>query len=139
MNDDTLYLPIKQVYFDQIVEGTKKEEYRECKPGVTMNRYLQKDPTEPSGYKINPATAEPGKMYYWDDYNGGRYMFVPKPIKRLYLAVGYAKERDTAIVEVTGIHFNPECLRRDREGNPVFCYWVMALELGKVLELHRKK
>ena len=26
---DTLYLPIKQVYFDQIINGTKKEEFRE--------------------------------------------------------------------------------------------------------------
>ena len=28
---NSLYLTIKQVYFDQIVAGTKKEEYREVK------------------------------------------------------------------------------------------------------------
>ncbi len=27
--ENTLYLPIKQVYFDAIIAGTKKEEYRE--------------------------------------------------------------------------------------------------------------
>lgn len=31
--ENTLYLPIKQVYFDQIIAGTKKEEYREIKEG----------------------------------------------------------------------------------------------------------
>ena len=29
--DNTLYLPIKQVYSDQIIAGTKKEEYREIR------------------------------------------------------------------------------------------------------------
>ena len=136
--ENTLYLPIKQLYFDQIVAGTKKEEYRECKPGITMNRYLQKDPAEPSGYKINPETAIPRRMYYWDDYNGGRYPFVPKPYKYLNLAVGYARERDTALVAVKGFHFTPETLRYDRDGKPVFCYWVMAIELGDIVSVHRK-
>lgn len=141
--ENTLYLPIKQIFFDQIffdqiIEGSKKEEYRECKPGITMNRYLQKDPAEPSGYKINPENATPGQMYYWDDYNDGKYPFVPKPIKYLNLAVGYAKVRDTALVEVTGFHFTPEAIRYDKDGKPFCCYWVMAIELGEVVELHRK-
>lgn len=136
--DNTLYLPIRQVYFDEIVAGTKKEEYRECKPGITMNRYLQKDASEPSGYKINPETATPGQMYYWDDYNGGRYPFLPKPFKYLSLAVGYARERDTALVAVKGFHFKPEAVRRDKDGKPVFCFWVMAIELGDVVHVHRK-
>ena len=29
--ENTLYLTIKQVHFDQIIAGTKKEEYREIK------------------------------------------------------------------------------------------------------------
>jgi hypothetical protein len=135
--ENTLYLPIKQVYFDQIIAGTKKEEYREVKLGVTMNRYLIKDDNS-SGYKLNPECTEPDKRYWWDDYNGGRYPFLPKPYKYLYLAVGYAKERDTALVEVTGYHFNPERIRYDRDGNPCFCYWVMAIHLGRVVEVHRK-
>lgn len=134
---NTLYLPIRQVYFDQIIAGTKKEEYREVKPGVTMNRYLIKDDS-PSGYKLNPGCTEPGKKYWWDDWNGGRYPFVPKPYKYLYLAVGYAKERDTALVEVTGFRFIPKKIRRDRNGDPCFCYWVMAIGLGRVVELRRK-
>ena len=42
-NEETLYLPIKQVYFDEIIAGTKKAEYREVKEGITANRYLLKD------------------------------------------------------------------------------------------------
>lgn len=41
--EETLYLPIKQVYFDEIIAGTKKAEYREIKEGITANRYLLKD------------------------------------------------------------------------------------------------
>ncbi len=39
---NTLYLTIKQVYFDQIVAGTKKEEYREIKD-ITYKKYLACD------------------------------------------------------------------------------------------------
>ena len=41
--EETLYLPIKQVYFDEIIAGMKKAEYREIKEGITANRYLLKD------------------------------------------------------------------------------------------------
>ena len=134
---NTLYLPIKQIYFDQIIAGTKKEEYREVKLGITMNRYLIKE-DNPSGFALNPECTEPGKQYWWDDYNGGHYPFVPKPYKYLHLAVGYAKERDTAIVEVTGHHFIPERIRYDREKKPCVCFWVMAIHLGRIIEVHRK-
>ena len=39
---NSLYLTIKQVYFDQIVAGTKKEEYREIKD-TTYKKYLDTD------------------------------------------------------------------------------------------------
>lgn len=74
--ENTLYLPIKQVYFDAIIEGTKKEEYREVKYGITANRYLLKD--ESNKFIPNPETTEDGKEYYIDDYNNGRFPFLPK-------------------------------------------------------------
>ena len=43
INADTLYLPIKQVYFDEILAGVKSCEYREIKEGITANRYLLRD------------------------------------------------------------------------------------------------
>lgn len=134
--ENTLYLPIKQVYFDQIIEGTKKAEYREVKEGITANRYLLK---ENGKYVLNPdAVEDMNATYYIDDYNNGKFPFVPRPYKYLSLAVGYAKERDTALVEVTGFSFEPQMIRYDREGKPFSCFWVLAFHLGKVIDLHRK-
>lgn len=134
--ENTLYLPIRQVYFDQIIAGTKKIEYREVKEGVTANRYLLK---ENGKYVVNPdAVDDVNATYYMDDYNGGKFPFTPKPYKYLYLAVGYAKERDTALVEVTGFSFEPQMIRADREGTPKYCFWIMEIHLGKVVDVYRK-
>ena len=131
--ENTLYLPIKQTYFDQIIAGTKKEEFREVKYGVTSSRYLQKD--EHRQLVLNPEVTEQGKKYYVDDYNDGRFPFLPKPYKYLSLAVGYAKERDTALVEITQITHKPAKLL----GNPVkYAWWLQVFHLGKVIEVHRK-
>lgn len=129
--DDILYLPIKQVYFDQIIEGTKKEEYREIKEGITANRYLLKDKS--GKYVLNPDVTEANNEYYIDDYNNGNFPFLPKPYKYLYLAVGYAKERDTALVEIIGFRFIPNMIRANK-----YAFWVIAYQLGKVIEIHRK-
>ena len=134
--ENTLYLPIKQNYFDQIVAGTKKEEYREVKEGVTAGRYLIK---KGSSYVLNPENVEEGRTYYLDEYNGGKFPFLPKPYKYLNLAVGYAKERDTALVEVVGISFEAERILHDRNGNPFSCFWIIVYHLGEVVELKRKK
>ena len=119
--NDTLYLPIKQVYFDQIIAGTKKEELREIKMGITANKYLQrvmddndnpvKDTNDTEGYVRDLEHTDP----------------------KLYLAVGYAKERDTALVEIDGYRFIPEMIRADK-----YAFWVIAYHIGKVLEVHRK-
>lgn len=136
--ENTLYLPIKQVYFDQIVEGTKKAEYREIKEGITANRYLIRD--EATSYRLNPEVVpSPERQYYIDDYIDGRFPFLPREYRYLSLAVGYAKERDTCLVEVTGYSFEPHMLRCDRDGVPRFAFWVIAYHLGRVVELHRKK
>ncbi|WP_289198226.1 hypothetical protein [Bacteroides acidifaciens] len=131
MQENTLYLPIKQVYFDQIVAGTKKEEYREIKEGITANRYLLKD--SKGKYVLNPEVTEAGKEYFIDDYNNGYFPFVPKSYKYLSLAVGYAKERDTALVEVDGFHFIPNLIRAN-----LYAFWQIAFHIGRVVEVHRK-
>ena len=128
--ENTLYLPIKQVYFDQIIAGTKNIEYREIKEGITANRYLLKDNNKK--YILNPNVTVPGKEYFIDDYNNGNFPFMAKPYKYLSLAVGYAKERDTAIVEVTGFSFEPHLIRAN-----LYAFWTIAFHLGKVVEVHR--
>ena len=129
--ENTLYLPIRQVYFDQIIAGTKKEEYREIKEGITANRYLIKDIK--SKYALNPEVTDSNKEYYVDDYNNGNFPFLPKPYKYLYLAVGYAKERDTALVEVDGFRFIPNMVRAN-----LYAFWQIAFHIGRVVEVHRK-
>lgn len=146
--ENTLYLPIKQTFFDQIITGTKKEEYREVKFGITANRYLQqvigkngkpvKDSNETEGYVRNPETTDPKVEHYWlDDYNDGKFPFLPKPYKFLHLVVGYNKVRDEALVEVKDITFEPG--RILGEGDRKFAWWLAVFHLGEVVKLERQK
>ena len=135
--ENTLYLPIKQVYFDEIVAGTKKIEYREVKEGITAGRYLLKDAR--TKYALNPqVVTDFAKEYFIDDIVNGAFPFLPKRYQYLSLAVGYSKERDTALVEVTDITFHPENVRTDHDGKPCFAFWIIEYHLGEVLEVHRK-
>ena len=127
---NTLYLPIKQVFFDQIIEGTKKVEYREVK-STTAKRYLVYADGKP---KLNEAVTDPLLEYELDDFNGGKFPFVPKQYKYLNLAVGYSQNRDTAIVEVEKITFTPDMIRAK-----MFCYWIEEFHISRVVEVHRKK
>ncbi len=128
---DTLYLPIKQIYFDQIISGTKKEEYREIKHGITANRYLQRD--DSGTYIRDIEHTDANKEYFVDDYNGGYFPFLPRQYKYLYLAVGYNKERDTALIEIDSISFLPSRVFNDK-----ITFWQIVYHIGKVVEVHRK-
>ena len=134
--DNTLYLPIKGAYFEEIISGAKGCEFREVKSGITANRYLLRDGC--GKYLSNPECTDTDTEYFIDDYNGGKFPFLPKRYKYLSLAVGYAKDRDTALVEVTDISFEPHMIRYDREGQPKYAFWVIVYHLGKVVELNRK-
>ena len=150
--ENTLYLPIKQIYFDAITAGTKKEEYREIKD-TTFKKYLDTSIEEGNvmfkcyDEKVNPELELDIMMY-----NNGVYPFCPKEYKYLNLAVGYEKERDTATVEVTDISFEQA---KDKNGNFVRFFWDeengfradnngdstmwnIVYHLGNVIELHRK-
>ncbi len=74
-----LTLNIKKVYFDKIMSGTKKIEYRELKQ-TTLNRYT-----------------------YIDETDGKRYL---RRYDALRLFVGYHKDRESALVQVTDITYN---------------------------------
>ncbi|MCI2082949.1 MAG: ASCH domain-containing protein [Bacteroidales bacterium] len=150
--ENTLYLPIKQTYFDQIVAGTKKEEYREVKD-TTYKKYLvvNKDGCilYRDSVKVDEANVDECGL---SAFNGGVFPFDAIPYKYLSLAVGYAKERDKALVEVTGITFEIEknqegkdmVFTLDGEEKVVFtddgpaAFWMIVYHLGKVVELHRK-
>jgi hypothetical protein len=69
-----LTLNIKKVYFDEIMSGEKKIEYRELKQ-TTLNKYT-----------------------YIDESDGKRYL---RRYDALRLFVGYHKDRESALVQVT--------------------------------------
>lgn len=74
-----LTLNIKKVYFDEIIRGEKKIEYRELKQ-TTLNRYT-----------------------YLDETDGKRYL---RRYDALRLFVGYHKDRESALVQVMDITYN---------------------------------
>lgn len=133
--ENTLYLPIKQTYFDQIIAGTKKEEEREVKMGITASRYLRHDAN--GNLVLNPSCTEDDEEYFLDDYNDGKFPFLAKPFKYLQLAVGYNKVRDEALVEVTDITFKPGKILG--QGKKKFAWWIMVFHLGKVVRLERQR
>ena len=125
-----LQLIIKQEFFDAIVAGKKKQEFREVKP-TTIKRYLQLDE---DGFEI-------------EDEHGNA---LPIEYDVIRFFVGYKKDRDSAIVEVVGAHCeifvddNDEPIIYehgvDKDGNPLV--WVkeqVVYDLGKVLSINRDK
>ena len=74
-----LTLNIKKVYFDEIIKGEKKIEYRELKQ-TTLNKYT-----------------------YLDESDGRRYL---RRYDALRLFVGYNKDRESALVQVKDITYN---------------------------------
>ncbi|MBR4533903.1 MAG: hypothetical protein IKO85_05100 [Bacteroidaceae bacterium] len=132
--ENTLYLPIKQVFFDQIINGTKLTEEREVKFGITASRYLMHDGN--GELVLNPSCTEEDEEYYLDDYNGGKFPFLPKPFKFLQLAVGYHKVRDEALVEVKDITFKTG---RVLGQPPKFAWWIIEFHIGRIINVQRKR
>lgn len=151
--ENTLYLTIKQAYFDAIISGEKTEEYREIKD-TTYKRFLATNADGSLSADTSAIFDEEGlNKYFICAWNNGVFPFAPKDIMYLDLAVGYNKERDTARVEVVGFHFDPmkapngQVVRftDDEDGTPMpdpegdQTFWMITFKLGKVIECHRAK
>lgn len=76
-----LSLIIKQKYFDEILAGTKTEEFRENRPN-TFRKYCELDD---EGFAL------------FDEKEG---VFVPKKYDAIRFFVGYKKDRQNALVKV---------------------------------------
>lgn len=153
--ENSLYLVIRQAEFDKIISGEKTEEYREIKDS-TYSKYLKCDIDDyPYVYTDKIGEDDPllGEIFIW---NNGVYPYVPKEeIRFLRLAAGYNKNRDTAIVEVSAITFEPEISPKTGkearfhevpetgewipDENGELCMWLAVFHLGKIVELNRKK
>lgn len=119
-----LTLIIKQKYFDEIIAGTKKQEFRDIKPS-TEKKYIEIDK---EGYALN-------------DKNGND---IPIKYDAIRFYVGYRKDRDTALVEVKDAYTETYV---DEDGKPIIWdqygpdYWAerIVYNLGKVLEKDNRK
>lgn len=121
-----LNLIIKQVWFDKIMSGEKTKEYREVKP-TTVKKLIQLDD---EGYEVE------------DEYGNS----VPVKYDAIRLFCGYAKDRDTALVEVKNAYTEMfvdekgELITYEYDGRD----WIaeqVVYELGAILEknIHPKK
>lgn len=120
-----LNLIIKQKYFDAILAGRKVQEFREVRP-TTVKKYIELDE---DGYERE------------DEYGNA----IPIKYDAIRFFVGYNADRDTALVEVVGVHTevfvdeddNPLMYEYgvDKNGEPQV--WVaeqVVYDLGKILE-----
>lgn len=149
--ENTLYLTISQKNFDLIMEGKKTCEEREIKE-TTYKKLLDcaEDGAPYYDTRLMPEDApHAGDIYVWND---GVYPFFPNPsLRYLNLAVGYNKERDTALVELSGFKFKPmpnkkgiiprfTCNGEDAKPDPNgdLCFWCIELHVRRIVECHRK-
>jgi hypothetical protein len=126
---NVLTLSIKQKYFDEIVAGTKKKEYREIRP-KNFSRYCR--------YVLD------GKEYAQDsDLPEGRDWdnFVPVKYDAIKFLTGeYKGKRPYAVVEVKGAEAyiltdeNDEPIEYEGSDGKVYVMAEIEYELGNVLE-----
>lgn len=110
-----LTLIIKQVWFDQIVSGEKKQETRELRP-KSEKKYIQYDQE--------------------DCYDAIKYDAI-----RFY--VGYNTDRDTALVEVVGCEFEDIVDESGKnieleENGEKYDMMNIVYHLGRVIEVNGK-
>ena len=143
--ENTLYLIINQSYFDAILNGSKKQEYREIKDS-TYQKYLDtwKNKDEIVIYFDKNKISEEEYQKYPNNpmiYNNGIYPYIPIPYKFIDFTVGYNNERDTMLVAIEDIYFEPikdksgeearfsddeEIMRVDKNGE--LCIWQIEKE-----------
>lgn len=148
--ENTLYLTISQKNFDAIMSGKKLSEERELKE-TTVKKYLDLDENGEPYFNSGLIDADDplnGDIYVWND---GKYPYYPNlSLRYLSLAVGYNKERDTALVELSGFRFKPlptktgilprffddgEKITADPNGN--LCFWCIDMLIKRVVECNR--
>lgn len=154
--ENSLYLVINQTYFDAILNGAQKQEYREIKD-TTFGKFIKttkvndKVCIEHDPDKISEQVLEryPNNPMV---YNNGIYPYIPIKFEFLDLAVGYKKDRDKMTVRIEDTHFEPmltkfgkearfsddgERMRIDENGD--LCIWQIVYTLGEVVETDLKK
>lgn len=120
-----LTLIIQQQYFDEILAGTKTEEFREVKP-TTAGKYIIY--VDSDGKKYKPSALP-------DDVDVDIEIIKYDAIQ---LYVGYHTKRDSALIEIKDteieIYEDEVYTHKGKEYNAA----MMIYHLGRVIEVHRK-
>jgi len=122
-NMKILNLIVTQAWFDEIMSGKKKQEFRDIKP-TTQKRYCEVD-----------------SEGYCKTHNG---RIVPRHYDAIRFCAGYRKDRDTAIVKIKKTQID---LVEDDMGNLITDYYkgeeyyaaLAIYDLGEILESNIKK
>lgn len=119
---EILTLIIKQCYFDEIIAGTKKQEFREIKPS-SNKKYCEID--------------EEGYSKVVDG------IIIPRHYDAIRFYVGYNKDRDSALVEVKKAEIflfvdeNDEFIVLQQNGEDYYAAQIVY-DLGEILEVKKK-
>lgn len=119
-----LNLIIKQKYFDLIMRGQKVQEFREIRP-TTEKKYIE--------------MGDDGFAKWTDDGN-----VVPIKYDAIHFFVGYAKDRDNAIVEVKGAHVeffvddNDQPIMYEYKGEEIWAAQIVY-DLGRIIKTDIKQ
>uniref|UniRef100_A0AB33INY0 Uncharacterized protein n=1 Tax=Prevotella sp. GTC17253 TaxID=3236793 RepID=A0AB33INY0_9BACT len=118
------------MFFNQIVAGTKKTEYREIFNAYTAQKYLA---TDMQGTPLcDPKHTVKGRIYHPDEYNDGYFPFVARPYKLMRLSVG--PFGDSCMAEITHVTFSVS----RQKGNGLVV-WQGKYHLGKITNVRRKQ
>jgi hypothetical protein len=148
--ENSFYLAVKQNVFDDIVSG-KVKEFRYDIKDTTFLRLLKTVRKEPV---FDPQKISANNKLCCDPmvYNNGVFPFFIKEYKFLFLAVGFAKLRDTALIPIkkTEVVVSKKedgtvvrlSFDDDGNGHPDpngdYTIWTVVYHLGKINQLIRK-
>ena len=108
---NTLELVVKQKNFMSVLDGTKKDQYKEI-TFENYKTYLDHD-GEDVAYDPDLIEDDPDSIL---TYNGGVYPFYPIEYKFISLTTSDAEVEQTLLVEVTSISFE---VMLDKKGNKI--------------------
>lgn len=155
-NMKILTLQIKQKFFNEIMAGTKKIEYRDisflnCKKYCKMAEDGSFIPTKKKpkykGFYIMNTEGQRVELPYIEDEvkEGNVALYEPKHYDAIRFYVGYAKDRDTALIKVKKTELEPQLVEETgewigfdlkdlAEENIYWLNMVACFELGEVIE-----
>lgn len=125
-----LTLSIKQKYFDEILAGKKKQEFREIRP-TNAKKYFR--------YLLNGKEYDEDTLPSEDEESGDIDLVPVKYDAIKFLTGAYSGKRPYAVVEAKDAHIEILC---DEEGNDIVYEYngkeysaaQVVYDLGKVIE-----